>query len=560
MTDLLVYSIIIPVMPFQLERLGYSNVSSLAGWLLFAYSGGLALMTIPIAQFSERYGARRTPLIVGLVILLGSQIMLMEAPNYAVMCVARALQGVGSSMVWVVGLALLCDSTPEQVIGRQLGIAMSGLSIGVVMGPPIGGALYDRFGFRGPFIFGLIVTSIDLIGRLLVIERSDALKWGVDPAAPNTSKSSEAEKAESGAVQSDEKEQTLAAPSTQAHAETIVPTPSRESPVPNRPQTLSLVAVLVKLARSPRANIANICTFTYGVVYSSQEPTIPVHLNRIWGLDPGKVGLVFLAAVVPTMFSSPITGYLSDKYGTEWITVASILLALPWWGLVIIEHSLALFIAAFALENFFTASVLSPLTAELAAVARDIEGIGYAHVYAAFNLAYGIGSAVGPVVGGQMFDNLDRGWMAQCLLAIGLLAGSAVLGFFFIGPDPLWHRLLRSLNMSKSGNAVTPTPIGETALNPDPSSSRRSSSGSSPGPRDEGVTTKNVGYGANVGDRGPTSGTGNPTHIASTAATGPTNSPDADVGPSKSVPTPLPSDDDKADQVHPSVGDDQISH
>jgi len=36
-TDMLVYSIVIPVFPFQLERLGYSNVSSLVGWLLFAY-------------------------------------------------------------------------------------------------------------------------------------------------------------------------------------------------------------------------------------------------------------------------------------------------------------------------------------------------------------------------------------------------------------------------------------------------------------------------------------------------------------------------------------------
>lgn len=36
-TDLLVYSIIVPVMPFQLERLGYHAVSALTGWLLFAY-------------------------------------------------------------------------------------------------------------------------------------------------------------------------------------------------------------------------------------------------------------------------------------------------------------------------------------------------------------------------------------------------------------------------------------------------------------------------------------------------------------------------------------------
>lgn len=37
--DLLVYSIVIPVLPFQLEHLGYSSngVSALVGWLLFAY-------------------------------------------------------------------------------------------------------------------------------------------------------------------------------------------------------------------------------------------------------------------------------------------------------------------------------------------------------------------------------------------------------------------------------------------------------------------------------------------------------------------------------------------
>jgi hypothetical protein len=37
MTDLLVYSVVIPVLPFQLERLKYSGVSGLVGWLLLSY-------------------------------------------------------------------------------------------------------------------------------------------------------------------------------------------------------------------------------------------------------------------------------------------------------------------------------------------------------------------------------------------------------------------------------------------------------------------------------------------------------------------------------------------
>ena len=50
--------------------------------------------------------------------------------------------------------------------------------------PPLGGLLYDHLGFRAPFIFAIALTAVDFVGRLLVIERRDALKWGYDPAAP----------------------------------------------------------------------------------------------------------------------------------------------------------------------------------------------------------------------------------------------------------------------------------------------------------------------------------------------------------------------------------------
>jgi MFS family permease len=64
--------------------------------------------TFPVAVFSERKNDRKGPMVAGAIILIGSQIMLMEAPKYWVMCLARVLQGFGSTMVWVVGLALLC--------------------------------------------------------------------------------------------------------------------------------------------------------------------------------------------------------------------------------------------------------------------------------------------------------------------------------------------------------------------------------------------------------------------------------------------------------------------
>ncbi|KAF8167837.1 MFS general substrate transporter [Crassisporium funariophilum] len=442
--DLLVYSIIIPVMPFHLERLGYSNVSALTGWLLFAYSAGLVISTIPIAMLSERYNARQLPLVFGLLILLASQALLMEAPNYPVMCIARILQGIGSSMVWVVGLALLCDSAPPSMVGLQLGIAMCGLSVGLVIGPPVGGVLYSRFGYRGPFVFGMAATLLDLIGRLLIIERKDAISWGVDPAASRSGlveqsnqastindveppASSEVDRLSTNGLESDKHNE----------ANTSV-----EIPLATANKNLSLLTVIMKLMKSSRALVALIIIFVYGVVYSSQEPAIPLHLQRVWNLNPESVGLVFIAAVIPTLFSSPLTGYFADKKGAEWSTFLCLLLALPWWVIVIIQRQLSLFIVAFAIESFFTSGVIAPLTAELAAVSRDIDGVGYGHVYGAFNLVYGIGTSVGPIVGGQMYDRLNRGWMALCLLATGLLAVSLLLAVGFVGSDPLLRRLM----------------------------------------------------------------------------------------------------------------------
>lgn len=65
------------------------------------------LATLPIAIFSEHYNARKYPLLFGQFFLAASQVMLMEVPTYWLMVIARVIQGISSSVVWVVGLALL---------------------------------------------------------------------------------------------------------------------------------------------------------------------------------------------------------------------------------------------------------------------------------------------------------------------------------------------------------------------------------------------------------------------------------------------------------------------
>lgn len=264
----------------------------------------------------------------------------------------------------------------------------------MLVGPPAGGAMYARFGFRAPFIFGVIIAVVDLIGRILIIERKDAMKWGYDPRVVAGDTQNDAE--HNASSQTDEPAVQIVPPedsnNTNVNDEQKLdnPIPPSRPTSPVQVKSLSLLAVMNKLFKSSRALAALFITFSWGsvatlrpscvtvpdlflsssLVYSSQEPTLPLHLQAIWGLNSSKVGLVFLAAVVPTLFctsaissdmiacliyitslASPLTGWFADSQGTSWITVIALLLAIPWWVTVIVQKALALFIVAYAFES-----------------------------------------------------------------------------------------------------------------------------------------------------------------------------------------------------------------
>lgn len=98
----------------------------------------------------------------------------------------------------------------------------------------------------------------------------------------------------------------------------------------------------------------------------SVEPTLPLKLQDSFGFDSTKVGLVFLAAVVPTFAckspvlatcqtddlfqAGPLAGHICDRYGTSFISLVSYVASVPWWALMIINN-LPLLIVTFALTS-----------------------------------------------------------------------------------------------------------------------------------------------------------------------------------------------------------------
>lgn len=80
--------------------------------------------------------------------------------SYSVLFIARALQGIGSSCSSVSGMGMLAERYPDdKERGNAMGIALGGLALGVLIGPPFGGVMYEFVGKSAPF---LILSALAL--------------------------------------------------------------------------------------------------------------------------------------------------------------------------------------------------------------------------------------------------------------------------------------------------------------------------------------------------------------------------------------------------------------
>ena len=127
-TDLFLYGLIVPVLPFMLQKrvnLPQDQVQSYVSGLLAAYAGASVIFSIPAGWIADRTNARQTPFLCGLVALLGATVLLALGKSIAVLVVARILQGTSGAVVWTVGLAMVLDTVGPENLGKVIGSVLS---------------------------------------------------------------------------------------------------------------------------------------------------------------------------------------------------------------------------------------------------------------------------------------------------------------------------------------------------------------------------------------------------------------------------------------------------
>jgi multidrug resistance protein len=340
-TDLVAYSIAVPVLPDLSRRLGASPTT--IGLLFASFGLTLLLASVPMGAVSDRIG-RKGPLVGGLVALAGSTVLFAFAGQLSWLFAARLVQGAADAVTWVVGFALIADLYEPEERGRVMGFVMSGTSFGLMIGPSLGGWLYEWAGPRVPFLMVAALAAVTAV----------AFVW-------------------------------LRLPPTHAKAE-VVP-----------------VRVLVRVpAVASCVGAVIVASGTLAML----EPVVSLWLGAEIGLNPARIGIVFGVGAIVATGLHPVYGRFADRWGGRELTMiglAGVALMTP---ILSRAWSYESAIALYAVQAAVVALVVTPSLAYMAEATSQAGVSSFGVAYGLYNVAWGIGLLGGPAIGGFMYEQI----------------------------------------------------------------------------------------------------------------------------------------------------------
>ncbi|KAF9915193.1 hypothetical protein FBU30_002132, partial [Linnemannia zychae] len=119
---------------------------------------------------SDKYQNRRIPMMVGMLGLAVATVGFSLATNYWVLILARIGQGSAGGASWTIGLGLLADVYPPDNLGVVMGATMTANAIGFMLGPMVGGYLYEYHGYSAPFVFCAGLAILDFLCIVFIAE------------------------------------------------------------------------------------------------------------------------------------------------------------------------------------------------------------------------------------------------------------------------------------------------------------------------------------------------------------------------------------------------------
>ncbi len=292
-------------------------------WVVVGYSLTITVLLLPMGRLGDIVG-RKKVYIFGFVIFVVGGFAAGAASSVEFLVIAKVLQGIGSAMTQGTAMAMVIAAFPMDERGKALGIQMSVVGVGGILGPTIAGFLIESFGWPWVFYSTAIAGMVAAIGGLVVLKSKDesessgavaGFDWG-------------------GAILS---AFTLiafhgillmgpmfgwislvSAASCSIFVACIALFVYWELRVDSPMLTLSLFRDTVFV-------VASLARYTAFVGMSSVRFLMPFYLQWVLGFGTASVGLILVPAAICMILTGPISGPLADRYGWRRFSVSGLL-------------------------------------------------------------------------------------------------------------------------------------------------------------------------------------------------------------------------------------------
>jgi DHA2 family multidrug resistance protein len=335
-STLLAATIVNVAFPALMQELHVGNDS--VQWVATGFLAATTSTMLGAAWGIERYGERNV-FIAAMVVFAASSILGMLAWNLDALIAARVLQGGAAGIVQPLSMVSLFRVFPPEARGRAMGLYGFGIVLAPAVGPALGGALVDAFGWRSIFalplpfcVIALVLAArtlstrradgarkFDFIGTLLLIAGLVAL-LNVPVAG---------HRAGWGATQ------TLALGVAGIALGVAFVLWERHSD-----RALLRVALFRHLGFTGAALVA----FAYGAGLFGTTYLLPVLVQQVAAFNAAEAGVLLAPAGVALAFAMTIGGRLTDQVPVRYVVIA---------GLLLFAVSSALFMRAGATTGFW---------------------------------------------------------------------------------------------------------------------------------------------------------------------------------------------------------------
>jgi len=293
---------------------------SIVQWVVVSYLLTVTTLILIMGRLGDMVGKKKVYL-SGFVLFTAGSVLCGLATSVYWLIGFRVLQGVGGTMILALGFAVATEAFPPAERGKAMGLLASVVSMGVIVGPVIGGFLVDFLSWHWIFFVNL---PIGLLGSFMVVkyvpDSSSQVKRKFDFKGATIffmCMFSLLMGLTFGQRSGFEKTEVLGLLSISLICALlfIVVEMKSKSPV-----------IDLKMFKNVFLSVNLLITFLFYFAISGVFVLAPFYLQNILGYMANQMGLLFGAMSIMMVLLSPVSGILSDRLGTSTIIISSLLI------------------------------------------------------------------------------------------------------------------------------------------------------------------------------------------------------------------------------------------